>query len=244
MKYIIVSDIGLIRQINQDAVLVHKKNNMVLAIVCDGIGGANAGDIASTTTISIFKKELDKIDSFTSKEDMIIWFETVLNHANTTLQKLGQENKELEGMGTTLIGILKQDDLILGFNVGDSRIYTFKDNTLSLLSNDQTFAYEMYLRNEITYDELRHHPHSHVLMNAVGAINPVTYELIEIDNDFKYLLLCSDGLSGYISDDQISEVLQKENDLEIMKQELLDRVYNAGAFDNISFIILVGEING
>ncbi|AMC93438.1 serine/threonine protein phosphatase [Erysipelothrix larvae] len=242
MNYISRSEIGLVRKTNQDRVLVVQKDNVFLGVVCDGIGGANGGDYASQKSIELFSESFKKsAGTFESIDTIIQWFKTTLNDINKTLYKESRKNMKLLGMGTTAAVIVVFNNRAIGFNVGDSRIYDYRRNRLSVLSHDQTYAYMMYLNNQISIEDVAVHPKRNVLMNAVGVNETITFETIRIPDGWNRLLVCSDGLYGYVPHDHIES--QMDQPLEHAKKQLMDMAYKAGGFDNISYIILEGETN-
>lgn len=143
-------------------------------------------------------------------------------------------------MGTTLVCVVISKDFNIGFNIGDSRLYRVRNEILECLSHDQTFAYEMYLRDEIEARELSTHPKRHILMNAVGIDKHIDFETINFDKKWDHLLITSDGLHGYVSDQDIEAVF-KEGDLISRRNQLLHMALNSGGYDNISLVLIEGD---
>lgn len=241
LKYAAKSELGLIRKSNQDRVLVVETDQAFLAMVCDGIGGGKAGDVASQMTIDFFEKEFKEASSFEKDSDIIHWYEKTLKAVNERVFSKGRRNLELQGMGTTAITLIIKDGRAFGFNVGDSRLYDYRHNSLDLLSHDQTYAYMMYLENEITKEEAENHPKRNVLMNAIGVKNHIEYETIRVPDDWNRLMLSSDGLHDYVALSHIEETFNY--DIEKTTELLMELAYKAGGFDNISLVVIEGDKN-
>lgn len=236
LKHIEVNEIGLIRKSNQDRVLALENDAGFLAIVCDGIGGGKAGDVASEMVVDTFREAFLKKPSFNDDKDMIVWFKEVLEKANLAVFQKSTTSKEFAGMGTTLIGVLIHQQRAIGFNIGDSRLYEFRHRKLNLLSHDQTYAYQMYLKNEITKEEVEHHPRKNVLINAIGIKDYIEYEMIRVIDGWDRLMLSSDGLHDFVDHTFIEQTISYS--LDQSAEFLKTLAYEAGGFDNISFIII------
>lgn len=240
MKYTGISEIGLFREENQDSISVVETETALLAILCDGIGGSNAGSIASKMVTTLLRESFLQVSSINSTLEASVWFSNAITGINKTLYHESLVVPEYNGMGTTLVACVILADESIAFNIGDSRIYTYTDNTLHLLTQDQTYAYEMYLREEIAFDEVQSHPKRHVLMNAVGIDETISFDTIEIPEEWDYLLLSSDGLHGYVNDEHIAKALEIE-DLLSKRKALISLAYRAGGYDNVSVILIEGD---
>ena len=237
IKYTSISDIGLLRKENQDDLSIIEHNGALLAFVCDGIGGSKGGSVASTMTVDLLSKDFLKQEPFISTKDIEAWFDKAIRKTNELVFRASLKNIKYQGMGTTLIAVVITPNGTLGFNIGDSRLYQYDNRHLDVLSHDQTFAYEMYLREEIEYDELDTHPKRNILMNAVGIDSNITYETIYLDTKWTHLLLCSDGLSSYVPKRLIEESFQIK-DLVKRRNTLLQHALSSGGYDNISIILI------
>ncbi|WP_323611254.1 protein phosphatase 2C domain-containing protein [Erysipelothrix enhydrae] len=240
MKYTSISEIGLIRKENQDYVVVVENDNALLAVVCDGIGGANAGSVASQMVVKLLRESFIDKREFSNLKDIRAWFDKAITSINRATYHESLVVREYSGMGTTLVAVVVLGEDVIGFNIGDSRIYSVKENQLSCLSHDQTYAYEMYKRNEISKEEIYNHPKRNILMNAVGIDENVDFEVVTITPKWDYLLLCSDGLHGYVPQDQIESTF-KINGLLAQRNHLMEMAYKAGGYDNISIILLEAD---
>lgn len=240
MKYTGISEIGLYRDENQDSISVVETETALLAILCDGIGGGNAGSIASKMVVTLLKESFIQVSSISDKESAVAWFSGTIAEINRTLYHESLVVPEYRGMGTTLVACVILADDAIAFNIGDSRLYTYTDSKLNLLTEDQTYAYEMYLRNEIELEEIQTHPKRHVLMNAVGIDEHISYDTIHIPEKWDYILMSSDGLHGYVSDELILKALEIEDILN-KRKALISLAYKAGGYDNVSVILIEGD---
>lgn len=242
MKYTSISEIGLVRDENQDYLAVEEKQDALLAVICDGIGGGNAGSLASQMTVKSLVDSFKKVSEFKELNDISAWFKDAITMVNYEVFKKSLSNRKYEGMGTTLIALVIWNGQGLGFNIGDSRLYSFNKNKLTCLSQDQTYAYEMYLRKKISKEESENHPKRNILMNAVGIDKQVKYEQIYLDSKWTQVLLSSDGLHSYVEHELIEKTMALPS-LKERKKRLRELAYEAGAYDNISFILIEGDQN-
>ena len=240
VMYTSLSDIGLVRKDNQDDLAVVEHEGALLALVCDGIGGSNGGAVAAKMVTDFLCKSFLDQTAFTSLDEIRYWFTSSIAKINEKVFQASLANINYHGMGTTLICVVLFKGQAIGFNIGDSRLYRVKDGVLSCLSHDQTYVYEMYLRDEITIEETATHPKRNILMNAVGIDSKIQFETILFDTPWDHLLLCSDGLHGYVSDKLIESVFAS-GDLVTRRDTLLSYALQAGGADNISLILIEGD---
>lgn len=240
MKAGYLTHVGLRRNMNQDCICYVKKDHSLLAIVCDGIGGALAGDVASKMACMHMKDRFLQTNfQFFQKESIIKWIQQGIQEANDLIFVQSTKVKEMNGMGTTITGILEVQGKYFVFNAGDSRVYSF-DSHLKQLTNDHTFV-EMLVRNgEISADEALVHPMRNTLVNAVGIWDQVQIDIQEVQDDVQGYLICSDGLHGYVDQKTIENIV-KEEDVDQACNHLLQAALDAGGYDNISVILLRKE---
>ena len=240
MKYTSASDIGLVREENQDYYVVREREDVLLAVVCDGIGGGNAGSLASKIAVETLVEDFERQEVFSELDEITSWFGDAITKANHAVVEQSQKGPDFQGMGTTMIALVLLGDEGFAFNIGDSRLYRYSQGELVNLSHDQTYAYEMYRQNRITYEEIAHHPRRNVLMNAVGIARQISYEVIELEKGWDQLLLSSDGLHDFVEEADIKKSLTIK-DLDERKDMLIQLAYKQGAYDNISIIIIEGD---
>lgn len=239
IEYCGVSDVGLHRKKNEDSYMATFNNDGdFLALVCDGIGGAKAGDVASKMVTDYFLSEF-KSSSFDSLEMASDYLLKHLEIINKLVFDLSISKDEYFGMGTTLSGVLITKFGILSINVGDSRTYGFLDKKIFRLTNDHTLVNQMLQNGEISYKESINHPKRHYLVRAIGVFESVEFDIHKV-KDMDYFMICSDGLCGYVSDEEIIRIMNsyEYNSCKDRANALLDFALLKGGYDNISVIVI------
>ena len=218
------TDIGLQRDTNQDCVALRPA--LRLAILADGMGGYSAGEVASCKAVEVVCDQLEQGETMRK----------AIEQANKDVYTLAQQNEAYQGMGTTLIASHFGQNSVTVAHVGDSRLYRLRGDELKQLTIDQTLAQQM-LEQDIEYHDGKHFSaFEHVLINALGVGVDMSITIIEEDLEAgDVYLLCSDGLSGVMSNDQIAQIMQDQSGaLDALLQALLDAALKTTAPDNIS----------
>jgi serine/threonine protein phosphatase PrpC len=228
------SAIGLVRQGNEDSAFASAQ----LIAVADGMGGHAAGEVASRIAVQVLQKLAPTLSAKDIDEDSV---EDLLMHSlhniDAEIAAVTDEDVEKRGMGTTLTALLIRDTRIALLHVGDSRCYRLRGNTLEQLSNDHTVIQELLDQGAISEAEAAEHPQRSMLTQALrgdGDVTPVL-QMYEIKKGDRYLL-CSDGLSGVLTDKEIKVGLKKSDKDEAVKF-LNDATYINGAPDNVTILI-------
>jgi serine/threonine protein phosphatase PrpC len=228
------SAVGLVRQGNEDSGLVSPQ----LIAVADGMGGHAAGEVASRIAVEVLQSLTPALVSAEIDEDSA---EDLLMHSlhsiDVEISLVTDEDIEKRGMGTTLTALLIRDKYISLLHVGDSRCYRLRGNTLEQLSNDHTVIQELLDQGAISEAEAIEHPQRSMLTQALrgdGDVTPVL-QMYEIKKGDRYLL-CSDGLSGVLTEKEIKIGLKKSDKDEAVKF-LIDATYVNGAPDNVTVLI-------
>ena len=239
MEYSYLTDPGKIREHNEDSVTALKNaSGEVLMAVADGMGGHRGGEIASSIAISHIGKRFSEISSIGNKEDAINWIKDVVSEANVQIYKYTSENPESTGMGTTLVlSVLTKNFLLFG-NIGDSSGYVLRNEKLHKVTTDHTLVNLLVKSGELTEEEAKNHPRKNVLMKALGATTKVEMDIIEVESDIDGIMLCSDGLTNMLDDEQIAKVLSDNNPIEEKLNKLIVKCNNRGGTDNISVAYL------
>ena len=238
MEYFGITDKGRVRPTNQDIyrLEVRPEKESAFVLVCDGMGGANAGNVASRFAAERFVEEAKP--ALEAGADETMRHETLrraLDRANDTVFGLAGRQPEFRGMGTTLVGAFVQGGSASIMNVGDSRAYLFDGATLRQVSEDHSYVEEMRRLGRISAEDARTHPQKNLITRAVGVDATVDGDLFEVElRDTDILLLCSDGLTGMVEDEKIAEVLAKAGTLEDKGRELLTLALEGGGRDNIT----------
>lgn len=234
------TDIGLHREVNQDSYLtITNKYGDFLGVVCDGIGGGNAGDVASGEVVKFFNKEFKKAPKFNNITEAIDYLKNLIVKANEHIFNLANKNREFEGMGTTISGIMISDVGVLTINVGDSRVYAFEDGKYFRLTKDDTLVNQMIDNGQITYEQSLTHPQRHYLVKAIGVWKTIEADIHEVKR-LKTYMICSDGLCGYVDDEIINNIINEgvHNTSEKKCNALIENALLAGGYDNITVIVV------
>ncbi|WP_203362264.1 Stp1/IreP family PP2C-type Ser/Thr phosphatase [Bacillus sp. REN10] len=240
MDSVFRTDKGRIRAHNEDngGVFTNTTNDY-LAIVADGMGGHNAGDIASQLTIESMKsmwQQTEKIENANQAEQ---WLKSTIHQINEKILSHATNHTECTGMGTTLVAAVCTPNFCTIANIGDSRCYLLNDNGFKQVTDDHSLVNELVKSGEITREEAEHHPRKNVLTRALGTNAHVTadYHTITFEQG-DYMLLCSDGLSNKLAQQEMQEILQ--NDLSLLEKadSFVQLANEKGGEDNITLVIL------
>lgn len=231
-----ISDVGLVRKANQDAFSISTNDNQaLLALVCDGIGGGKAGDVAALETVDFIENAFKEV-KFSDKKAVVTWIESTITSCNTYIYNLAKSNSRLEGMGTTLVGFVKCEHGTFIFSAGDSRVYALYDK-LILLSLDHNLAADLLASGDFSEAEITKYPNRHLLTSAIGVWEESKVDINKIRDDYTYLLLCSDGLHGLVDERQIEKILLSDLDLTNKAKLLVESAKLHGGSDNITVIL-------
>jgi serine/threonine protein phosphatase PrpC len=242
-----LSDVGQKRTNNEDSILVDAEH--ACFAVCDGLGGQNAGEVASrmaveTVQVFVAKSHQEKDITWPYGLTMDLSYDgnrlfTAIGLANKTVYRAADGKPEYTGMGTTVVSALVRENVLTVAWVGDSRGYYWRKGTLTRLTEDHTWVNMARKNGSLTEEEAAHHPWSHVLVKAVGGRDSVEPEVVEhrlAAGDIA--LLCSDGLTGMLTDDEIAGVLALAPTMEAAAKSLIAAANAAGGKDNVSVVLL------
>ena len=241
MQYWGLTDPGCVRSQNQDAYQVEQLDrNTLLCVVCDGMGGAKSGNIASTLAVDVFVEEVRRCFNSgmdQSKVDQML--EGAVKLANFTVFDQAQQFEEFNGMGTTLVAALICGREVTVVNVGDSRAYRVNRDGVRLLTTDHSLVQLMVERGELTPERARTYPGKNYITRAIGTESVVLCDIFHLDVERgDCVLLCSDGLSNMMDDQEILfEVVHGVNK-EHCCRRLLDIAKNRGAPDNVTSVLV------
>lgn len=233
--------IGMVRHTNQDVYVTQTFPGLhaALLVICDGMGGAQAGNIASSLALEKFMEsvraeiKLDMSDTYI--EDML---RVAAQYANRCVHELSIDQPALRGMGTTLVAALVQNNRAVIINIGDSRAYILRENALEQLTEDHSFVQEMVRKGQLTPEQARMHPHKNLITRAVGADAFADSDLFRCSiTHADTLLLCSDGLTGMVDDPEIVQIIENAPTLQQAAHELIHRACENGGLDNITVIL-------
>ena len=230
MRYAALSDTGRVRENNEDS--YHADGR--LFIVADGMGGHRGGEVASAVAIEGFLA----YEHENGRQPPLRRLRDGIAAANRAVLELAGGSPELEGMGTTFTVVLVEGGVFLG-HVGDSRAYICRDGVLRLMTRDHSLVERMVREGFISPREARHHPQRNVILRALGIAPRLEVDLEEVEaRPGDRLLLCSDGLTGCVEDDEIEAVLSGASDLEGCCRDLVDAANRRGGPDNITVVLV------
>ena len=233
------TDVGRKRKNNQDAVGIYEnQQNLRLAIVADGMGGHQAGDIASHLTVSEIGQAWETT-KLTEQEEVIQWLLTVIQAENETIFEKGQQNPEQTGMGTTIVAVAFLEQGVVLAHVGDSRFYLLRQGKIKQITEDHSLVNELVKLGEITPEEAVHHPRKNFLARSLGIPGTVEIDLSQIVTlPGDKLLVCSDGLTNMVSDEEILKIVTTAPDLETALETLVQVANENGGTDNITVLLV------
>lgn len=241
MKIAGATDRGFIRSMNQDSYLIQRINDAVLAVVCDGIGGARAGDIASSVSCKMMDDLFVKKERFSDKDDVKSWLRSSIAEVNQHIVALSRNVEDYQGMGTTMVAVVFTAYGMIGANVGDSRIYGINEELIQL-SDDHSLVNELVKLGKVKKEDANRHPNRNMLTNAIGIGIQIDIDIFEIVNQYGTILLCSDGLHGYVDETDIYHTIQSDVDLEEKVRTLIGMANSAGGYDNTT--VILGDLRG
>lgn len=244
MKIFGKTDIGLVRESNQDAFLFGCfDDGNCWAVVCDGMGGVSGGQVASAICVEkvseAIKRGYRNQMTVSSAKNLL---STAINAANSAVFKKSCEDFEVKGMGTTVVAVIVLGNLAVVAHVGDSRAYLL-NSEIKPITKDHSFVQLLIDTGKITEEEAKIHPDRNVITRAVGIehIVDVEIDIVDINNEDK-LLICTDGLNGYVSDSDILKTVNEYGDSSTEK--LVETANNAGGRDNVTVVIISEGVQG
>lgn len=243
MKLGAVTDIGMCRKINEDNYYAMTDGKFPYAIVADGMGGHKAGEIASMMVIDVIKNYLEnKLDE---NMDYVEAGETIRRayiNANSIIYKYSEEHYKIMGMGTTATLVMIYGGKLITAHVGDSRAYMINDDGIIQLTKDHSYVQELVGMGKITPEEAKHHPKKNFITRAMGAEETVKVDVNIRAYNGEKLLLCSDGLTNFVTDEEILSTMSEKGKSLQQKSELLVKTANSrGGRDNITIVVLEKE---
>ena len=232
-----ITDCGLIRKMNQDCYASCELENGTLAVVCDGMGGAKSGNVASQMAVDCFVNAVR--DSSADDEPGAV-LNRALDEANDAVRQRSLDDPDCSGMGTTLVAAYLQNDLH-GYvlNVGDSRGYLIGASGIRQITRDHSLVAEMVARGKLTPEEARSHPNKNIITRALGTDRRTPGDLFEVDlQPDEFILLCSDGLSNVVTEQEILYEVLHGGAADSCCQRLLEIALHRGAPDNVTVVLL------
>ena len=236
-----LTDIGCVRKMNQDAFEIRQLDrNTALCVVCDGMGGAKSGNVASSLAVDVFSQEIQRTWTPSmewDKTDQMM--KNAVKLANFTVYDQAMQFEEFSGMGTTLVAALVRGNRVSLINVGDSRAYVINQKGIRQITRDHSVVQMMVDRGELTAEMAKSYPGKNLITRAVGTEMTISGDIFRQElSRGDFLLLCSDGLSNLLDDQEILfEVVHGVNKERCCKR-LLDIAVSRGAPDNVTSVLV------
>lgn len=237
MRTFSITDVGMVRQVNQDYVYVTDRPLGILQnlfVVADGMGGHQAGDFASKYTVEVLNMEL----ALSEGEDIERCLVGAIKTANREIIKEASRDEHLKGMGTTVVAATISNQMMYFANVGDSRLYLINQG-IQQLTKDHSLVEEMVRLGGIKPEEAKHHPDKNIITRAIGVLPEVSadfFETVLVPGDT--VLLCSDGLTNMVDDTDIKRIVLGQRDIVEKTQRLIDAANENGGKDNITVVLI------
>lgn len=238
-----LTDVGKVRSENQDSYIIEecKKRSCIVTVICDGMGGAKAGDLASKLSSKAFVSRI--YEALISPRLFIGNIESLLREscddANASVYEYSSFEPDYKGMGTTLVGGVVYRRKACLVNVGDSRAYHLDEFGITQITTDHSYVEELIKMGAITKEEARNHPKKNIITRALGIDSSVECDYYEVPlKKGNGILLCSDGLSNMVTDDEIYSVYLSEKSPEKLCNTLLNMALQRGGRDNISVVFV------
>ena len=232
-----ISDVGKKRQINQDCVEVSVNpvgNLPNLLLLADGMGGHKAGDYASRFTIDTIKNEVN----VSPETNPVHIFAQAIEYANEHLYEKSISDPNFRGMGTTLVAATCKDYKLNVANIGDSRLYLIRQNKMVQVTRDHSYVAELIQKGGLDKETAKNHPKKNYITRAVGAFERANADYFYVETKPEdMILICSDGLTNMLSDEEILSIIYQEYDLEFTCRKLIQAANEKGGNDNISVIL-------
>ncbi|GGJ86400.1 protein phosphatase [Lentibacillus kapialis] len=243
MKAYFQTDQGRIRPHNEDdGGVFYNQTGQLLAIIADGMGGHQAGDVASQMATSFIQNKWEQADSFQSSEASEKWLKDAFEEANLALLEHAQNNEACAGMGTTVVAAICTDEFVAVAHIGDSRCYKLTDGEFKQITEDHSLVNELVRSGELSEEDAEHHPRKNVLLKALGTEADITPDTQSTKwRSESKLLLCSDGLTNKVTDEELSSFIQEQEDVRSVGRDMIELANERGGEDNISLVIVHHE---
>ena len=236
-----LTDKGKSRHENQDYYFIDlmPEEQQTVCVVCDGMGGAKAGNIASELSARVFIEEMrQRMKPKMSRRQRENALRDAVTATNDLVYHQSREHSELMGMGTTVVGFVVSEGQMSVVNVGDSRAYLINEQGISRITRDHSLVEDMVQRGDLTPEQARQHPSKNLITRALGTASSVRGDYYSLDLEpGDVILLCTDGLSNMVSDQEILYEVIHGGELESCCQRLLNIVSERGAPDNVTIVI-------
>lgn len=240
MKIVAKTDKGLVRENNQDAYAVGElPGEVAWAVVCDGMGGAAGGNIASALAVKVISDKITSSYNEKMRDSSIKnLLDSAITAANIEVYDMAYSRPDLKGMGTTVVAVVVRDNVAHIAHAGDSRAYLVNKNGVEQITVDHSLVQNLVDRGEITKEEAEHHPNKNVITRALGVDKRIDVDFSEIDmQENETLVLCTDGLSNCVNNSEMAEDI-KDGQYYAFADRLVKRANKNGGNDNITVVAI------
>lgn len=243
MKMVSRTDIGKVRMVNEDrATISHNVNGLSVAIVADGMGGHQAGDIASQMAIEMIESQLQSIHWGMPVEECKQALRQAIERANEKIYEFASQGENYHGMGTTVVVVIASQELLIIANIGDSRAYKIDNDSIAQLTEDHSLVYELVKIGQITLEEANQHPRRNWVTRALGTEPEVEVDLFDYSwRPGDIILVCTDGLSSLVDSAAIRQIIKSAESLETAASSLIQKALDAGGDDNVTVVLLAHD---
>jgi serine/threonine protein phosphatase PrpC len=241
MKYGFSSEVGRVRKINEDAYYVPGRDqDLLLFMVADGMGGHQAGDIASKEALKAMVEFFNKQPDDSYKQNMPKALSDAISYTNDKVFNIANKTSEYAGMGTTMSVVVITGSKMYTAHIGDSRVYIYREAKLLRLTEDHSIVAELIKNGELTEEQAKTHPQRNIITRAVGTDYNVSADIAEWDlYPGDVILLCTDGLTGLVSDEEILKYVSNYMESPQTVSEKLAQLANErGGYDNITVVVV------
>jgi len=240
LRIVAKTDKGNVRDSNQDAYAVGEfSDEVVWSVVCDGMGGAAGGNIASALAVKVISDKINASYRNQMRDSSIKnMLDSALTAANIEVFDFAEAQPDLRGMGTTVVCAIVRDNQAYIVHAGDSRAYVINNGNIRQITTDHSMVQDLLLRGKITPEEAEHHPNKNIITRAVGVNKAIEIDFEQIDlEDDDTLLICTDGLSNYVSNDEMLE-LMSDGKHYAFADRLVKKANENGGGDNITVVVI------
>lgn len=237
MQHAKISDVGKVRELNEDNVFFFDSELFPYGIVADGMGGHAAGEVASEMLVDIVTNHLaSRLEESFDYVEVGEQIRRAILSANGIIYNYSKKHYKVMGMGTTATVAMIYQGKLITVHVGDSRAYIIKDDTITQLTKDHSYVQELVARGEITPEEAKNHPKKNFITRAIGVDDFIKVDVSIKNYEGGTVLMCSDGLTNFVEDNEIKEYIQNSDDLQSSIQALVDLANERGGKDNITIL--------
>jgi protein phosphatase len=240
MKGKFLTDQGKVRSHNEDAGgIFYNLSGQFLAVIADGMGGHKAGDVASQMAISLIEEQWNKQEKLHSPEETESWLSKIISEINHSIYSHGLQKEEFQGMGTTAVTAICTEEFVTIAHIGDSRCYMLSGTRFNQVTEDHSLVNELVRSGHISKDAAEQHPRKNVVLKALGTEEQIIADVESMSwEEGNKLLLCSDGLTDKVSDEELKELISSKKEIQEIGGDMIQLANDRGGEDNISLIII------